>query len=66
MEIEISKSKYPLKTNCVHYAYGRCKVLNSIQTGKLNCELCKCSFFETKGAFNKRQEKANNHRERKG
>ena len=58
MAVEISKSKYALKTSCVHYAYSHCKVLNSTQTGKLNCELCKCSFFETTEAFRKRQEKA--------
>ena len=60
MALEISNSKYALKINCVHYAYSHCKVLNSTQTGKLNCELCKCSFYETRGAFNKRQAKANN------
>ena len=60
MALEISNSKYALKTSCVHYAYSHCKILNSTQTGKLNCELCRCSFFETRGDFAKRQEKAHN------
>ena len=59
MAIEISNSKYALKTSCVHFANGMCKILNSTQTGKLNCELHKCSFFETNETYYKRQAKFN-------
>lgn len=46
---------YSVKTDCVHYAYSRCKVLNSTQLGKLNCELCNCSFYETELEYTARQ-----------
>ena len=51
-------SKYALKPDCVHFTHGKkCKVLNSTQTGKLNCELCRCSFYETAEAYQRRQAK---------
>ena len=59
MAIEISNSKFALKTSCVHFANGMCKILNSTQTGKLNCELHKCSFFETTAEYQRRQAKFN-------
>ena len=51
-------SKYALKTDCVHFTHGKkYKVLNSTQTGKLNCELCRCSFYETEAEYKRRQAK---------
>lgn len=58
-DLKINDSKYALKISCVHYSQGVCKILNSTQTGKLNCELCRCSFFETNEVYYKRQAKFN-------
>ena len=52
-------SKYAVKSDCYHYAVKLCKILNSTQTGKLNCALCKCSFYETTAEYQKRQAKFN-------
>ena len=52
-------SKFAIKLTCHHYAGHFCKILTSSQTGKLNCQLCKCSFFETTEAYNKHQAKFN-------
>ena len=40
---------------CCHYRLGKCYILTE-EGGKLVCQVRKCSFFETKEAYDKRQE----------
>lgn len=57
MAEEKRKSKYAVKPDCFHYAHRKCKILTSSAKGELNCELCKCSFFETAAEYKARQDK---------
>lgn len=44
--------------NCYHYKRGNCAILTD-ENGKLNCELHKCSFYETKEEYTIRQDEFN-------
>lgn len=51
------ESKYTAKSDCFHYANGKCKILTSTIKGELNCELCNCTFYETAAEYRGRQNK---------
>ena len=51
--------KYTEKKDCFHYVNGKCRILSLTTTGKLNCVLCKCTFYETEEAYTERQTKFN-------
>ena len=43
------------KRNCYHYKCSKCNIL--VNDGRyLNCQIHKCSFFETKEEYEKRQD----------
>ena len=46
------------KRNCYHFKCGKCNILTD-DGGKLNCQIHKCSFFETKKEYEKRQQRVN-------
>lgn len=43
------------KKNCYHYKRGNCTLLEH-EGGKLNCEIHRCSFYETKEEYKHRQD----------
>ena len=44
------------KRNCYHFRVGKCNILTD-EGGRLNCQIHKCSFFETKKEYEERQAK---------
>lgn len=50
--------EFSIKKDCIHYKYGDCRLLhNTARTNKLNCEVCKCSFYETFEQYRERERK---------